>query len=157
MIGSILGGYLADRYNVKYVTMALLLLGAVSLSLLSFQFDSVVLYFLIACAGAASIGTQIMLLAYMARFYAPNIRSTGIGWGLGMGRVGAILGPILTGWLLSLQLPHFYNFLALSIPAVIGIVTVFLINDRRAYHADQQDSLPADPQAKAKMSEPAVQ
>jgi len=157
MIGSILGGYLADRYNVKYVTMALLLLGAVSLSLLSFQFDSVVLYFLIACAGAASIGTQIMLLAYMARFYAPNIRSTGIGWGLGMGRVGAILGPILTGWLLSLQLPHFYNFLALSIPAVIGIVTVFLINDRQAYHADQQDRLPADPQEKAKMSEPAVQ
>lgn len=157
MIGSILGGYLGDRYNVKYVTMALLLLGAVSLSLLSFQFDSVVLYFLIACAGAASIGTQIMLLAYMARFYAPNIRSTGIGWGLGMGRVGAILGPILTGWLLSLHLPHFYNFLALSIPAVIGIVTVFLINDRRAYHADQQEIVAADPQEKSKISEPAVQ
>ncbi|MPW44364.1 MFS transporter [Acinetobacter guerrae] len=157
MIGSILGGYLGDRYNVKYVTMALLLLGAVSLSLLSFQFDSVVLYFLIACAGAASIGTQIMLLAYMARFYAPNIRSTGIGWGLGMGRVGAILGPILTGWLLSLHLPHFYNFLALSIPAVIGIVTVFLINDRRAYHADQQEIVATDPQEKSKISEPAVQ
>lgn len=157
MIGSILGGYLGDRYNVKYVTMALLLLGAVSLSLLSFQFDSVVLYFLIACAGAASIGTQIMLLAYMARFYAPNIRSTGIGWGLGMGRVGAILGPILTGWLLSLHLPHFYNFLALSIPAVIGIVTVFLINDRRAYHADQQEIVATDPQKKSKISEPAVQ
>ncbi|WP_227611018.1 MULTISPECIES: MFS transporter [unclassified Acinetobacter] len=157
MIGSILGGYLGDRYNVKYVTMALLLLGAVSLSLLSFQFDSVVLYFLIACAGAASIGTQIMLLAYMARFYAPNVRSTGIGWGLGMGRVGAILGPILTGWLLSLHLPHFYNFLALSIPAVIGILTVFLINDRLAYHADQHEIPAIDPKEKSKISEPAVQ
>ncbi|MFT4021820.1 MAG: MFS transporter [Acinetobacter sp.] len=137
MIGSILGGYLGDRYNVKYVTMGLLLIGAASLSLLSFQLNSLVLYFLIACAGAASIGTQIMLLAYMARFYAPNVRSTGIGWGLGMGRVGAILGPILTGWLLSLQFPHFYNFLALSIPALIGIVTVFLINDRLAYQDEQ--------------------
>lgn len=136
MIGSILGGYLADRYNVKFVTMGLLLLGAISLSLLSFQFSSVILYILIACAGAASIGAQIMLLAYMAKFYAPNVRSTGIGWGLGMGRVGAILGPILTGWLLSLQLPHFYNFLALSIPAVLGIVTVFLINDRRMYQPE---------------------
>ncbi len=95
-----------------------------------------ILYILIACAGAASIGAQIMLSAYMAKFYAPNVRSTGIGWGLGMGRVGAILGPILTGWLLSLQLPHFYNFLALSIPAVLGIVTVFLINDRRMYQPE---------------------
>ncbi|OTG66479.1 MFS transporter [Acinetobacter silvestris] len=130
MIGSILGGYLADRYNLKYVLMVMLLIGAVSLSLLSFKFDSTVLYFLIACAGAASIGSQIMLLAYMAKFYPANIRTTGIGWGLGMGRIGAILGPILTGWLLALQLPYVYNFLALSIPAILGIITVFLIQDK---------------------------
>ena len=129
MIGSILGGYLADRYNLKYVLMTMLLIGAVSLSLLSFKFDSTVLYFLIACAGAASIGSQIMLLAYMAKFYPANIRTTGIGWGLGMGRIGAILGPILTGWLLALQLPYAYNFLALSIPAILGIITVFLVKD----------------------------
>ncbi|SPL72399.1 MFS transporter [Acinetobacter stercoris] len=130
MIGSILGGYLADKYNLKYVLMTMLLIGAVSLSLLSLKFDSIVLYFLIACAGAASIGAQIMLLAYMSRFYPANIRTTGIGWGLGMGRVGAILGPILTGSLLALQLPHVYNFLALSIPALLGMITVFLINDK---------------------------
>ncbi|MFV5513604.1 MFS transporter [Acinetobacter gerneri] len=129
MVGSILGGYLADKYNLKYVLMIMLLIGAVSLSLLSMQFDSIILYFLIACAGAASIGAQIMLLAYMSKFYPANIRTTGIGWGLGMGRIGAILGPILTGWLLSLHLPHVYNFLALSIPAILGIITVFLVND----------------------------
>lgn len=131
MVGSILGGYLADRYNLKYVLMVMLLIGAVSLSLLSFQFSSVVLYVLIACAGAASIGSQIMLLAYMAKFYPANIRTTGIGWGLGMGRVGAILGPILTGWLLAMQLPHVYNFLALSIPAILGMLTVYLVQDRK--------------------------
>lgn len=154
MVGSIVGGYIADRYNVKYVTMGLLLLGAVSLSLLSFQLSSAVLYFLIACAGAASIGTQIMLLAYMARFYAPHVRSTGIGWGLGMGRVGAILGPILTGWLLSLHLAYFYNFLALSIPALIGIVTVFLINDRLIYSAETTENV--DGHSTKVISEPTI-
>ena len=139
MVGSIAGGYLADKYRLKYVLMGLLLIGAISLSLLSMQFDSVILYFLIACAGAASIGAQIMLLAYMSRFYPANIRTTGIGWGLGMGRVGAILGPILTGWLLSLHLPHVYNFLALSIPAVLGIITVFLINDKVSDAEKQQE------------------
>lgn len=138
MVGSIAGGYLADKYRLKYVLMGLLFIGAVSLSLLTMQFESIILYFLIACAGAASIGAQIMLLAYMSRFYPANIRTTGIGWGLGMGRVGAILGPILTGWLLSMQLPHVYNFLALSIPAVLGIITVFLINDKVS-DADKQN------------------
>lgn len=75
-----------------------------------------------------------------------------------MGRVGAILGPILTGWLLSLQLPHFYNFLALSIPAVLGIITVFLINDKRMYNAEAEKEL-ADKAQKDRlnqMSEPAI-
>lgn len=147
MIGSILGGYLADRYNLKYVLMVMLLIGAVSLSLLSFQFNSVVLYVLIACAGAASIGSQIMLLAYMAKFYPANIRTTGIGWGLGMGRIGAILGPILTGWLLAMQLPHVYNFLALSIPAVLGMITVYLVQDRMI-SVDEPESVQNDSKLK---------
>ncbi|OTG88816.1 MFS transporter [Acinetobacter sp. ANC 3813] len=147
MVGSILGGYLADRYNLKYVLMVMLLIGAVSLSLLSFQFNSVVLYVLIACAGAASIGSQIMLLAYMAKFYPANIRTTGIGWGLGMGRIGAILGPILTGWLLAMQLPHVYNFLALSIPAVLGMITVYLVQDRMI-SVDEPESVQNDSKLK---------
>ncbi|MNT45668.1 hypothetical protein D3C72_1822650 [compost metagenome] len=46
---------------------------------------------------------------------------------LGVGRLGAILGPILCGWLLSLSLPINYNFIALSIPCIIAVMSVSMI------------------------------
>jgi AAHS family 4-hydroxybenzoate transporter-like MFS transporter len=44
--------------------------------------------------GSGSSGTQFALNALAAAFYPPVIRSTGIGWAVGIGRVGAILGPL---------------------------------------------------------------
>lgn len=113
MLGAIGGGYLADRFNLAKVLCTLFLSGAIALFLLSYSLPTFVLYICIAIAGAASIGGQILLLAYMSQFYSSNIRATGLGMALGVGRLGAILGPILCGWLLSLSLPINYNFIAL--------------------------------------------
>ena len=44
-----------------------------------------------------------MLNALSATYYPTYLRSTGIGWGLGIGRVGAIIGPWLVGHFLSLD------------------------------------------------------
>lgn len=63
----------------------------------------------------------------MSQFYSSNIRATGLGMALGVGRLGAILGPILCGWFLSLNLPLTYNFIALAIPCVIAVMSVSLI------------------------------
>ncbi len=127
MLGSIGGGYLADRFNLAKVLMSLFLSGAVALFLLSYNLPIFILYICIAIAGAASIGGQILLLAYMSQFYPSNIRATGLGMALGVGRLGAILGPILCGWLLSLSLPINYNFIALTIPCIISAASVSLI------------------------------
>lgn len=128
MVGSIGGGYLADRFNLAKVLCSLFFSGAVALFLLSYSLPMIVLYLCIAIAGAASIGGQILLLAYMSQFYSSNIRATGLGMALGVGRLGAILGPILCGWLLSLSLPINYNFIALAIPCMIAIVSVSMIH-----------------------------
>ena len=128
MLGAICGGYLADRFNLAKVLCSLFLSGAIALILLSYNLPMVILYFCIAVAGAASIGGQILLLAYMSQFYSSNIRATGLGMALGVGRLGAILGPILCGWLLSLSLPINYNFIALSIPCIIAVMSVSMIH-----------------------------
>ncbi|MGH8264135.1 MAG: MFS transporter [Steroidobacterales bacterium] len=47
--------------------------------------------------GWGSSGTQFALNALAAAFYPPVIRSTGIGWAVGIGRIGAILGPLAGG------------------------------------------------------------
>ncbi|MDN8378830.1 MFS transporter [Acinetobacter baumannii] len=127
MLGAIGGGYLADRFNLAKVLCTLFLSGAIALFLLSYSLPTFVLYICIAIAGAASIGGQILLLAYMSQFYSSNIRATGLGMALGVGRLGAILGPILCGWLLSLSLPINYNFIALSIPCIIAVLSVSMI------------------------------
>ncbi len=120
MLGAIGGGYFADRFNLAKVLCTLFMSGAIALFLLSYSLPTFVLYICIAIAGAASIGGQILLLAYMSQFYSSNIRATGLGMALGIGRLGAILGPILCGWLLSLSLPIKYNFIALAIPCIIA-------------------------------------
>ncbi len=85
-------------------------------------------YSLIAIAGAATIGSQILLYTFVAQFYPTALRSTGMGWASGIGRIGAIIGPVLTGALLSLELPHQMNFLAIAIPGVIAALAIFMVN-----------------------------
>jgi AAHS family benzoate transporter-like MFS transporter len=130
MLGAICGGFLADRFNLAKVLCCLFLSGAIALFLLSYSLPMVILYLCIAVAGAASIGGQILLLAYMSQFYSSNIRATGLGMALGVGRLGAILGPILCGWLLSLSLPINYNFIALAIPCILAVMSVSTIHLR---------------------------
>lgn len=135
MLGAIFGGFFADKFSLPKVLLILFSSGAISLFLLSYSLPTMLLYLCVAIAGAASIGGQILLLAYMSQYYAPNIRATGLGMALGVGRLGAILGPILCGWLLSLNLPVQYNFIALAIPcmiAVFSVTAIYLRNKRIA-------------------------
>src|SRR5690606_9595653 len=98
------------------------------LILLGFNSPQAVLYVLIAIAGAATIGSQILLYTFVAQFYPTAVRSTGMGWASGIGRIGAIVGPVLTGTLLTFELPHQMNFLAIAIPGIIAAIAIYLVN-----------------------------
>lgn len=128
MVGAIGGGVLSDRFHLKPVLTIMFAVGALALILLGFKSPQAVLYTLIAIAGAATIGSQILLYTFVAQFYPAAVRSTGMGWASGIGRIGAIVGPVLTGALLTLQLPHQMNFLAIAIPGVIAALAIFLVN-----------------------------
>ena len=93
-----------------------------------------VLYTLIFIAGATVIGTQILLYAAAAQFYGLSIRSTGLGWASGIGRNGAIVGPLLGGALLGINLPLQLNFMAFAVPGAIAALamTVFAISSQRS-------------------------
>lgn len=128
MVGAIGGGYLADRFHIKKVLTIMFLCGAIALILLGFNSPQFVLYTLIAVAGAATIGSQILLYTFVAQYYPSTVRSTGMGWASGIGRIGAIVGPVLTGALLTMNLPHQMNFFAIAIPGVIAALAIFLVN-----------------------------
>ena len=127
VIGTVGGGILADKFHLKPVIITLCLSGAVALSLLGFKSPQPVIYFLVAVAGASAIGGQILLYSYIAQYYPLTVRSTGIGWASAVGRSGAIVGPILIGMLLGMELPHQLNFMAVGLPVVIVAIAVSLI------------------------------
>ena len=127
VIGTVGGGILADKFHLKPVIITLCISGAVALSLLGFKSPQPVIYFLVAVAGASAIGGQILLYSYVAQYYPLTVRSTGIGWASAVGRSGAIVGPILIGMLLGMELPHQLNFMAVGLPVVIVAIAVSLI------------------------------
>ena len=141
MIGAIGGGWLADRFHIKYVLAGMYALAAISLTLLGYKMPTAALYILIGLAGASTIGTQIVANAYTGQFYPMAVRATGLGWALGVGRSGAILAPILIGVLVGMKLPLHQNFIAIAIPAVIGMIAVLLINHDRSASTQRAEKI----------------
>jgi AAHS family benzoate transporter-like MFS transporter len=135
VIGAVGGGWLADRFHIKYVLVGMYALAAVSITLLGYKVPTGALFLLVGLAGASTIGTQIVTYAYAGQFYPTAARSTGIGWASGVGRSGAILAPIAIGTLVGMALPLQQNFVAIAIPAVIATIAVSLIRHERSASA----------------------
>ena len=55
-----------------------------------------------------------------AKAYPTEIRSTGIGWAIGLGRSGAVVGPAVAGYLIAAGLDMSDNFFIFAIPMAIG-------------------------------------
>jgi AAHS family benzoate transporter-like MFS transporter len=130
--GAIFGGWLSDKVNIKRVLIAFYVIGAVALSLMGYTKSTVSLFVVVFVVGASTLGTQLLAYAYAGDFYPHAIRSTGVGFASGVGRIGAIVAPVLIGWLVSLKLPLEQNFMAIGLAGLIGAAAVTLINQTRA-------------------------
>ncbi len=132
MIGAIGGGWLADRFHIKWVLVTMYALGGVFLYLMTLKLSTEMLYVIIAAVGACSTGAQIVAYAYCGQYYPMAIRSTGIGMAAGIGRLGAIVAPLLIGQIVALQLPLQQNFLVIGAAGLIGALALACINHSRS-------------------------
>ena len=139
MVGAIVGGWLGDKFGLPKVVVGFFAAAAVSIALIGFNPPAGVLFLLVFIAGAATIGTQILLYASVAQLYNLSVRSTGLGWASGVGRIGAIVGPTFGGVLLAQQLPLQQNFLIFAIPAAVSTLAmiVFAVSNARRTSAMQ--------------------
>src|ERR1044071_3274233 len=76
--------------------------------------------------GLTVLGGQSSSNALTSTYYPTAIRSTGLGWALGMGRIGSIVGPILGGLLLTITPETRRVFWAAAIPPLIATAAAFL-------------------------------
>ncbi len=82
---------------------------------------------IIFCAGFCVVGGQCAANAHAGSFYPTASRSTGVGWALGMGRVGSVIGPLLGGVLMSLNLPMSTLFYIATIPGLCAATAIFMM------------------------------
>ena len=75
-------------------------------------------------AGWGVIGGQPGINALSATFYPTYLRTTGVGWGLGIGRIGAIVGPYIGGMLLAREWGTEQLFYAAAVPALVSTLTM---------------------------------
>jgi MFS transporter, AAHS family, benzoate transport protein len=138
VLGAIFGGWMADKWNAKKVLISFFVAAGVSLTLIGFIDNILVLYILVGIAGASTIGTQIICNAYTSQYYPAEMRSSGIGWALGVGRLGAIAGPMIGGVLLSMNLPYYQSFLAFAVPGIIGAVALCFVQEKYSSNKAKQ-------------------
>lgn len=142
MAGAIFGGWLADRWNFRNTLVTYFVAASLSMVGLSFHPDVVILNLLLLIAGGATIGALAIVHAFAVEFYPTEVRSTGVGWAAGMGRIGAIGGPTLGGALLSLNLPFQQNFVALAVPGIIGAAAATIVAKRKFMTAMPEPAQP---------------
>ncbi|GGB53711.1 MFS transporter [Tistrella bauzanensis] len=78
-------------------------------------------------AGFGVVGAQIGMNALTAGIYPTAIRSTGVGWALGVGRIGSIIGPVAGGLLLGAGWDARSVVMAAVLPALLASAAVFAL------------------------------
>jgi AAHS family 4-hydroxybenzoate transporter-like MFS transporter len=126
MVGSAIEGNFMNRWGQVPVLLVEFLCTTLLIASLAYSISFPVTLFITFVLGFVVQGAQGGLSAVAATFYPISIRSTGIGWCLGVGRVGSIVGPILGGVMLKLNWSPRAIFLAGAIPALCAAAATYL-------------------------------
>jgi AAHS family benzoate transporter-like MFS transporter len=126
--GLILAGIVADRSGTKRVAMTWFALSGLLLAFLSVRLEDVtMLYVAVFVTGVFVFSAQVLVYAFVTQLYPPEIRGTALGFAAGIGRLGAIVGPAVTGSLVSSGLAYpggFYVFAATALLAVGALAII---------------------------------
>ncbi|WP_431923664.1 MFS transporter [Amycolatopsis tucumanensis] len=126
VLGSLAGAAVADRVGPKYVVIAGFCSAALALAALSQQPAPALVYLLVVFVGAGGAGTQNLLNSYMATYYPPSNRGSGLGLALAFGRIGGVVGPIYGGLIVASGAGTATGFLAFALaPVVAALVLTF--------------------------------
>jgi AAHS family 4-hydroxybenzoate transporter-like MFS transporter len=127
-IGGLVLSRLLDKLDYYRAVCGIFILAAIMIVLIGrFGTDLLALRLTIFAAGLFVVGGQSALNALSGMFYPSYIRSTGSGWALGVGRTGAVAGPVVGSSLLALHLSQGTLFYIEAVPFLICAAAVILI------------------------------
>lgn len=127
IMGALLMGAFASALGAPRATCASFMLCAASLVLFGFiQAEPVLLLAVAAVALFAIEATFTGVVIASTRFYPVELRSTGVGYTIGVGRFGAIAGPYLGGALLAMKLDRAVVYPVYAAACLIGAAAILL-------------------------------
>ena len=135
VVGALAGSKVADRFGAKLVVALCFALGALAILLLTTGFPLGVLLAVVAVVGLGTSGTQTLIYGLVANFYRTNVRSAGVAWCAGFGRLGGVGGPILGGYLAGGGFALETIFYVLAGLAVLGSALTVLVPLAKNEHA----------------------
>jgi AAHS family 4-hydroxybenzoate transporter-like MFS transporter len=129
VLGAFVFGWFINRFGFVKVLTTCFTVACVSIALIGQPGLSLWLLFLVVfLAGLGIVGSQSGLNALAASLYPTDLRSTGIGSGLGVGRMGSIVGPLLAAQLISAHWTTRSLFLAAAVPALISALVMLAMH-----------------------------
>jgi AAHS family 4-hydroxybenzoate transporter-like MFS transporter len=128
VIGALTLGQFIDRFSFRALALTYFV-ASIAVAAIGFSGHSVALTTVaIFCAGFCIIGGLGASNALAATSYPTAIRSTGVGWALGIGRVGSIVGPLVGGIMLTRRISNESVFVAAAVPALCACLAAFALS-----------------------------
>lgn len=124
-LGSLFIGRLTDKLNTRRTIVVFYVIGALSIFCLSVNYNVFVTYILVALSGLGIVGVGMVQLGYITHYYPTSIRASATGWAIGVGRLGAILGPIIGGYLVANTTNTDASFYLFSCAALVAAISIF--------------------------------
>ena len=129
VLGTLLLGVLAIHKMLINLIKAFLLSAALLMCVFSyFAVDSFSINIIAFFLGLFIQGGFVGLYALASQSYTVQYRATGVGWAIGLGRLGAVFGPAIAGYLVADNIDLSTNFQLFSLPL---LVVVFLFSCRK--------------------------
>jgi len=128
LVGMLLLGYFSDRFGLHRLIAGFFFFAAISMVIFALVSVSATLLLVLAFAiGFFTVGGMIGLYSAAAGQYPTSLRTTGLGWGIGIGRIGAILGPNVAGVLMDLGWEQADYFLILTVPLLFAMISTAML------------------------------
>lgn len=132
-VGTVTLGLITARLRLQPTILAFLVVGAVVMVIFGFFRFGLPLTLMIAFAiGFLQMGGFNGVYPLATQLYPAEVRSTGVGWTMGVGRIGAFLGPLIGGVLIEANLGLGIIFLVFAVPTALGAVCAYLVRIERA-------------------------
>ena len=131
VIGIFVLGTMATRWKLSNIVSVFLFSSAVLMVVFAAAPNRLTLLLLITfLIGFLQQGGFVGLYAIAVKVYPTGIRSTGIGWSIGLGRFGAVAGPGIAGYLIAAGLDMSANYYVFAVPMAIGGMLAYRLHVR---------------------------